>query len=166
MAFDWVVIKSEFVQGYTDEEGNLICPTLKELAERHGCAYKTIRNRSSNDEENWSQERDIYRTKKGQTLEESKLKLLVGKSAEFSNKILNVVDYGIDDGFNRLKDKDLSNHEYQKITNALSVFQKMGKLELGEPTEHIKEDSSQKHDINFKNNNQNQILEEEGYDDK
>lgn len=164
MAFDWVVIKSEFVQGYTDEEGNLICPTLKELAERHGCAYKTIRNRSSNDEENWSQERDIYRTKKGQTLEESKLKLLVGKSAEFSNKILNVVDYGIDDGFNRLKDKDLSNHEYKKISNALSVFQKMGKLELGEPTSHVKEDSNQTQSITFNKDLQKKILEDNGYE--
>ena len=65
--------------------------------------------------------------------------------------------------------KKLADNGYDidiKCINDLNLVVKGALLVQDEPTEHIKEDSSQTHSVDFKNNNQNKILEEEGYDDK
>jgi hypothetical protein len=162
MAYDWVLIKREYVQGFPDEEGKIICPTLDELCERHGCSFSTITKKSS--AENWKQERKLFSNKKERKIEEKKIEVLAEESANIDNKALNIADKGLCAVDKRLEKEDLSNHDIQKLSNTASTFHKMGKLALGEPTEHTRMDGSQKCNIIFTNNNQSKILEDEDYD--
>ena len=137
MAYDWATIKREFIRGYDDEKGERVPkPTLKQLSERHGCGYDTIRRKASPKQENWEQERHIFDTKTTQAITEKEIEKISDEVVDFDNKSLNVAKEGIDEGLKRLKDETLSTHDYLKISTALTNFQKIGKLALGEPTEH------------------------------
>jgi hypothetical protein len=150
MAYDWTTIKREFVEGYPDKDGKIICPTLEELHLRHGPSMSTMKKKSADD--NWVQERNLYRTKIEHRVQEKKIEVLAGESANLDNKALNAADKGIEIGLKRLDDKDLSNHDYQKLSIAISNFHKMGKLALGEETEHTRTSGKSKvdHDIKFR----------------
>lgn len=136
MAYDWNLIKREFIEGFPDAEGKTICPTLEELCERHGPSISTMKKRSA--DEKWVQERNLYRTKMEQRVQERKIEVMAGESANIDNKALTAADKGIQIGLKRLDNKELSNHDLLKISNALTNFHKMGKLALGEETEHTK----------------------------
>ena len=161
MAYDWLLIKREYVQGYPDKDGQIICPTLEQLCERHGCSYSTLTKRSSS--ENWRQERKLFGKKKERKIEDKKIEVLAEESASIDNKALNAADIGIDKGLSFLADKTLSIHDFNKVSQAMSTFHRMGKLALGEPTEHIRNEG--KHDISFNNTGQKRILQQEGYAD-
>jgi hypothetical protein len=134
MAYDWLLIKREYVQGYPDEDGQIICPTLEQLCERHGCSLSTIMKKSAS--EKWPTERKLFGRKKEEKIEEKKIEVLAEESASIDNKVLNAADIGIDKGLSFLADKTLSIHDFNKVSRALSTFHRMGKLALGEPTEH------------------------------
>ena len=166
MAYDWATIKREFIRGYDDEKGERVPkPTLKQLSKRHGCGYDTIRRKASPKQENWEQERHIFDTKTTQAITEKEIDKISDEVVNFDNKSLDVANSGIDEGLKRLGDSDLSTHDYLKISTALTNFQKIGKLALGEPTEHTKNEGTQSHQHSFDQSAQEQILKEEGYDD-
>lgn len=133
MAYDWLLIKREYVQGY-NEDGQVICPTLDQLCERHGCSLSTIMKKSAS--EKWPTERKLFGRKKEEKIEKKKIEVLAEESANIDNKALTASDKGIEIGLKKLDDKNLSTHDYQKISIAISNFHRMGKLALGEPTEH------------------------------
>jgi hypothetical protein len=147
MAYDWILIKSEFVEGYLDDEGKTICPTLEELCERHGCSYSRITTKSS--EGKWKQERQLFGNKRQENIREGKMDILVSESVNVDNKALNVANKGLKLVEVGLCDKDLSYHDMQKLSLTASTFHKMAKLALGEHTEYVKEDSKQTHDVNI-----------------
>ena len=47
MVYDWDIIKTEYVQGFVDKNGNLKLPTLKELSQRHACSYSRTKKKSA-----------------------------------------------------------------------------------------------------------------------
>jgi hypothetical protein len=145
MAYDWNLIKREYVQGCPDEKGVIKFPTLDHLCERHGCSLSTIMKKSST--EKWKQERKLFGRKKEEKIEEKKIEAMAEESANIDNKALTASELGIDKGLKRLEDKDLSIHDYQKLSIGISNFHKMGKLALGEPTEHTKNEGSQRMEI-------------------
>ena len=60
MAYDWATIKREFIRGYDDEKGERVPkPTLKQLSERHGCGYDTIRRKASPKQEPGPQDKTV-----------------------------------------------------------------------------------------------------------
>lgn len=134
MAYNWDLIKREYVQGITDKNGKTLCPTLEDLCERHGCKFSTISKKSSSG--NWKQERKLFGKKKESKIEERKIEVMAEESANIDNKALNISEKGLKEVNKRLCDKELSNHDLQKLSNTASIFHKMGKLALGEPTEH------------------------------
>jgi DNA-binding transcriptional regulator YhcF (GntR family) len=136
MAYDWQLIKNEFIQGYI-EDGELICPTLKQLSERHGCNYGTLRKRAA--KEQWNTERNIYSTKRNKKILEKKEEILITEAASFDNKALQAAEKGIKIALEKLGDKNLSTHDHQKLSISIVNYQKVGKLALDEPTEHVKE---------------------------
>lgn len=164
MAYDWTLIKSEYIQGYTDDNGDRICPTLDQLSARHGCSLSTLLKRSAR--EKWNTERNMYSIKRNKKIIERKEEILITEASSFDNKALQVAELGLSEGLKRLQDKALSNHDFNKISSAINNFMKIGKLALGEPTEHKLVDGSQTHNISFIDKNQNKILEEEGYKDE
>lgn len=133
MAYDWLLIKREYVQGY-EQDGELVCPTLEQLCTRHGCSFSTIRKKSST--EKWLQERNIFRTKKEQKITEKRLNNLVEEATNIDNKALTIADKGLSLVEKRLEAEDVSNHDALKLSNTAANFHRMGKLALGEPTEH------------------------------
>ena len=141
MAYDWILIKSEYIQGCTDDNGERICPTLDQLSERHGCSLSTLLKRSAR--EKWNTERNMYSIKRNKKIFEKKEEILISEASNFDNKSLNVAELGVEEGLKRLSAKDLSNHDFQKISTAVSNFVKIGKLALGEPTEHLQSDNKQ-----------------------
>lgn len=134
MAYDWALIKREYVQGCPDDEGAIKYPTLDYLCERHGCSLSTIMKKSSTGK--WKQERKLFTRKKEERIEKKKIEVMAEESANIDNKALTASALGIKIGLDKLNDKKLSTHDYQKISIAISNFHKMGKLALGEPTEH------------------------------
>jgi hypothetical protein len=143
MAYDWNAIKRGYVQGI---KGNTT-PTIPEICEHFGCTISTTKKRCAR--ENWQQERNLFGTKKELRIEEKRLDVLVEDAADFDNKALNIAKKGLKKVDERLEDIGLSNHDLLKLSSTANNFQKMGKLALGEPTEHIKEDSKQTHDVNI-----------------
>ena len=133
-SYDWALIKMEYVQGYQDLDGNTICPTLDDLCERHGCSKSTIKKKSAS--EKWQQERNLFGTKRNQRITEKKLDLLVEESVNIDNKALTIADKGLRIVEERLSKSDVSNHDVMKLSNTAATFHRMGKLALGEPTEH------------------------------
>lgn len=161
MAYDWLLIKSEYVQGYPAQDGQIVCPTLEQLCERHGCSLSTILKKSA--KEKWQQERNIYGIKRNNKIQEKKLNILVEESANIDNKALTIANKGLEFVNKRLDEEDLSNHDVMKLSNTASTFHKMGRLALGEPTEHTYKEATA--DVKFNNNIQKRILSQEGYSD-
>jgi hypothetical protein len=167
MAYDWALMKREYIRGYEDEkEGHIPEPTLKQIAKRHSCSYDYLRKKASPKNENWEQQRHIFVTKTSQKITEKEIEKISDDAVDFDNKSLDAANAGINEGLERLKDTNLSTHDYLKISTALTNFQKLGKLALGEPTEHTFNEGSQSHKHSFSVDSQKQILEEEGYDDQ
>ena len=146
MAQDWTLIKRDYIQGYTDEDGNHKCPTLEDLCERYSCSISTMKKRSAN--EKWSQERNLYGTKLEQKIQNRTMNLVASEAASFDSKSLTAADSTITLIMDRMKDPKLSNHDILKLSNAIVNFQKVGKLAVGEPTEHINESGSTDVNIN------------------
>ncbi len=166
--YDWEAISEDFIQGVQDEDGNLTWPTLKELHEKYGGSYRTIRNRSSSDK--WSQKRDIYKTKLGQRTIEKKIEKVSGDSVDFDSKALDTANEGLKVVEDKVKDEDVSEHQLLKLSVAAVNFQRVGKLALGEPTDHSKTENENKNVSTEVNNlfdtaekaNKNQDEEEDG----
>ena len=141
MTYDWDIIKTEYVQGYVDEDGKLKLPTLKELCQKHGCSISIMRHHSS--EGQWKDHRKHFKCVRVEKIYEKKLDVLVNEAAKFDSKSLKAATIGVDEGLERLKDKSLSTHDYMKISTAIMNFQNVGLLALGEPTERVKNDNKQ-----------------------
>jgi len=143
MAYDWDIIKTEYIQGFVDKNGNLKLPTLKELSQRHACSYSRTKQKSASG--NWIHQRKLFGEIREEKIHEKKLAVLVSEATQFASKSLKAATMGIDEGLERLEDKNLSTHDYMKISMAISNYQKIGLLALGEPTERVKNDN--KHDM-------------------
>lgn len=161
MAYDWVLIKSEFVEGIT-KDGEHYQPTLQELSDKYGPSMSTIKKRSAND--NWVQEKNLYRTKVEQKVQEKKAIHLAGESASFGSDALTTVKKLINRINTELNNPEIGPHELQKLSSSLKDGVQSGNLILGEPTDKIEQTGSMNQNINFNKSNQNKILEEEGYD--
>jgi len=145
MAYDWAIVRREYVQGCPDTEGEIRKPTLQFLADKHGLSMSTLKKRAA--KEKWVQERNIFSAKKEQEVMQHRMYIMAGEAAAFDSKSLDAANAGIEDGLRRLKQSDLSNNDFHKLSSALVNFQKIGKLALGEPTEHVQSDN--KHDVSI-----------------
>ena len=122
--YDWDAIKTDYILGYINDEGNLHYPTYKELSQKHGPSEKTIRNRSSKDK--WSQKKDINRTKTGQLIEEKRQEEIIDEAVNFDSESLDTAKSGMADIKSRLQKGNLSDHEHLKFSQAALNYQKIG----------------------------------------
>jgi len=137
MAYDWALMKREFVRGYKDDNNDYIPePTLKQIAKRHGCSYDYLRRKAAPKNENWEQERQVYVTKKSQRVTEKEIEIISDELVDLDNNTLNAAKEGIKKVISRLVDSDVSNHDILKLSAALLDFQKAYKNVFGEPTDH------------------------------
>lgn len=137
MAYDWQLMKREFIRGYKDKNNDYIPePTLKQIAERHDCSYDYLRRKAAPKNENWEQERQVYVTKKSQKVTEKEIEIISDELVDLDNNTLNAAKEGIKKIITRLVDSDVSNHDILKLGTALLDFQKAYKNVFGEATEH------------------------------
>ena len=161
MAYDWILIKSEFVAGIVCPDGEVHCPTLQELSDRYGVSMSTLKKKSAN--EKWVQERNLYRTKIEQKVQEKKVLHIASESAGFSSLALDTATKAINVIKSKLDNNDLTSQDIQKLSDSLLKNLQSGNLAMGEPTEHRVVDGSTSHDVTFNKSFQNKLLEEEGY---
>jgi len=138
--YNWEKIKSEYVEGIRDEEGNVRYPTLRELSEKYGPNYNHLAKKAWEDK--WTQERKLY-TKKIQTLrQEKKSEILASEAAEFDSKTLELAKAGLNlikaifsQVVKKMKQEGfIDKEDIEGLDRALVNYQKAGKLALGEPT--------------------------------
>ncbi len=144
MAHDWDKIKSEYVEGILDAEGNITFPTLQVLTDRHGVSQSTLRKKSAL--EDWTTEKNIFRTKLERAHREKKLEALAGKSAEFDGSIFRIAEIAVkhiqahfiraNEQFRNSDGQEMMNmSNLDNLSKSLERYQRIGRLALGEPTE-------------------------------
>lgn len=136
MAYDWNTIRQEYIQGNIDKKGNRTKPSLKQLCDKYGCNYNTIRHRAAN--EKWNQKKHLFDTKLTQKIEEKAQNKISDEAVDFDSKSLDTANKGIDKIYQRLNTENLSNHDLVKLSLGLANYQRVGKISLGEPTDHVK----------------------------
>ncbi|MCR4399114.1 MAG: hypothetical protein NUV93_09165 [Firmicutes bacterium] len=139
---DWARIKSEYVEGARDEAGNVIWPTVEELARKHGISVFYAQRKAA--DEGWSKERQIYLKKIEEARREKKSEALASEAAQFDAEVLRVARAGVAQvtahlaqGARQYKETQEPMHsgELDRLSRALERFQKAGKLALGESVE-------------------------------
>ena len=143
MAYNWAIIKTEYIQGFIDENGNNKLPTLKELSKRHQCSYSNMKHKSSSG--NWKRERQYFKKKREEIIQQKKLDLMVDEAVELNSDSLKASKMGIKAVIESFAKSDLKPSDLQKLSITLLNLHKVGLLALGEPTERVKNDN--KHDV-------------------
>lgn len=142
---NWEVIKSEYIEGVPSEErGELVYPSLRDLSEKYGVSQSTMRKRSA--VEDWPTQRNMYQTKIEQMRREKKAKNLATKSAEFDEEIYKIADIGMkhiqghflaaQERFRESRGLEpMTMSSLEQLSRSLERFQRIGRLALGEATE-------------------------------
>lgn len=102
--YDWILIKSEFVEGIQGEDGEPYYPTLDELCQRHDASISTMKKKSADD--NWVRERNLYRTKLEQKVQEKKILHTASEVASLSSNALSTAEKAIKKINEKLDDED------------------------------------------------------------
>ncbi|MBT9151356.1 MAG: hypothetical protein DDT40_01549 [candidate division WS2 bacterium] len=162
--YNWSVIEREFIRGYKDENGiHRYKPTLKQIAQKHGCSYNTLRRRAAPAQENWNQKRNIYLSKTQEKITEKEIEQISDEIVEQDSLTITASKLGTNVAISRLKDENVSNRDILNLSVALLNFQKGSKNVFGEPTDHTKMDGTISHNTLFDEALQKKILEKEGY---
>ena len=157
MAYDWILIKNEFVSGILGSDGEIHCPTLQELNDRYGVSISQLKKKSAN--EHWVQERNLYRTKIEQKVQEKKVLHVASEAASFSSLALDTATKDITVIKYKLDNNDLTSMDVQKLSDSLLKNLQSGNLALGEPTEHVQSDNKQDVIINDKADTRSDIAD-------
>ncbi len=144
--YDWTEVRIEYVEGYTDGEGNQKWPTMKELSLKHGIPNSYLRRIASS--EKWKDEKMNYITNYEHARHTERIKYLAKKSIKFDENCILIAEKGIQ----RLKDNILNAdkiieengtrvimpiEELESLAKTLEKLQKIGRLALGSSTDNI-----------------------------
>ena len=148
MAYDWAIIKTEYVQGFIDENGNNKLPTLEELSKRYQCSYSNMKHKSSSGK--WKLKRKQFKKEREGIIQQKKLDLIIDQAVEFNSEALKASKNGIKTVIENFAKPDLKPLDIQKLSIALINLHKVGLLALGEPSERVKNDNKHEMIINEK----------------
>lgn len=166
-------IKKGMIQGYKDDEGTKIYPSLKDTAKYYKISYDALRQLAK--DWNWKQERQIYKDqvhrkylekKKSEEMSEAEAEELVIKDKEYNDtasKLRNTIDSEITriaEGkiflyFNKKSGEPVygvpKNAAYllMNLGKALESAHKTAKLAAGEPSEISKVEGTVKYKDRF-----------------
>lgn len=87
-ADEWEKVRSAYVQGVTDADGNRAYPTLEALAESYDVHLLTVHRHSKN--EGWREQRAVFEGKLQREMDEEKRKLLSQEAVEFDVNSLRI----------------------------------------------------------------------------
>ena len=143
---DWFSIKTEYVEGIVNDEGNRAFLSLEETAKKHGCPFGYLRQKCAKD--GWIHERNIFLQKIEQARKDKKSDKLAGKSADFDLKCLKVAEVGISHVARHFQlaaeeKKPVTAGKLAALAAAHKNFQQIGRLALGDSTEKIDKPGNQ-----------------------
>jgi len=141
---NWPEIKSAYVEGYVDDSGAVVWPTLDQCAQDFNVSISTLRKRAAH--EDWSEEKNAYRQNLEQARQERKIDVLADKATKFDEQVFKAAEAGLrhvqghflkyQDQLIESEGRNPMNLRYlNDLGNALEKFQRIGRLALGEATE-------------------------------
>lgn len=134
---DWDTVKREYIEGYFDANGNICFPSLRLLGERHGLSRHSLGDRCADEE--WVRKRKEFQNQLDEARTENRIDLILDSSNELDSRAYKIAMQGLEMVSRRMK-YTISNADLKKFGETATIFHKMGKLSIGEPTDHIREE--------------------------
>jgi hypothetical protein len=139
-----IKIRTEFVQGYNDDNGQRMLYTLDELIKKHNVAKSTMYRVSQ--KENWKLQREEFNQEYLSKLDAERTKNMTAESKKMDNQSINLakalystIGAIIRNNSNLIAEgkKGIPPSQVNSLANAALTAQRLAKLALGEPTENI-----------------------------
>jgi len=142
-----VIIRDEFVHGFTDSEGVRQYPTMQFLAIKHGVGTTTLYRHSG--DENWQGQKSKIQTEIQLALDEQRIERMLSDSKRLDDTAIQIAQamlFRVGQRLRRAQDDEkgpegapfveaLSIQELQAASHVAQNAQKLGKLALGQAQE-------------------------------
>ena len=139
-------IKTEFIEGYIDDNGQRVFASIESLAKRHNISRATIYRYSNPKQEDWQKLKNHFQTSLEKEIEENRLRELSENAKTLDKNSLNIAQAllqrvgrrlakSIEEERNDPKYQGMSATELRDLSNVAANAQKIGKLALGEAQE-------------------------------
>ena len=139
-------IKTEFIEGYVDQEGGRVFPSIEQLAKRHDVSRATIYRYSNPSKEDWQASKNRYQSQMKKEVEQNRLRDLVAESQTLDKNSLQIAQAllsrvgrklarAMDGERQNPEFEGLSATELRELSHVAANAQKIGKLALGEAQE-------------------------------
>tara|TARA_Y100000593_G_scaffold94776_1_gene195937 strand:- start:10627 stop:11202 length:576 start_codon:yes stop_codon:yes gene_type:complete len=138
-------LRQEYVQGVTNEKGERVYPSIDVLVAKHNVAKATLFRRSQS--QDWKGQRTRFELELAQQKDTAKRDELAKESINFDGRNLNLakalqtqISHLLQNAMREIADNNLRRPftpvALERLANALSVTQKIGRLSLGDSTEN------------------------------
>ena len=142
-------IADYYINGWTDDEGNLQSPTISQLAEKYEMSEHTLYKMAKQGD--WKAKQQEQIVKYQQEISKKKREKLSLEGVAIDDRIINVSKQLLDKVVTNIHNKEtLSPYQIDSLASASLKIQKMAKLALGESTENINIDTNTDTDETFR----------------
>ena len=131
---------TEFIHGYTDEEGVKQFPSVDGLVRRHDVARASLYRIYNS--ENWQRQKNQYQTELQEKINKERMSKNAQESVrlddsciQLSMAMLTVVGKRIQEILVNSGEEELNSHQLQQLSDTATKAQRLGKLALGEAQE-------------------------------
>lgn len=131
---------TEFIHGYTDEEGVKQFPSVDGLVRRHDVARASLYRIYNS--ENWQRQKNQYQTELQEKINKERMSKNAQESVrlddsciQLSMAMLTVVGKRIQEILVYSGEEELNTHQLQQLSDTATKAQRLGKLALGEAQE-------------------------------
>lgn len=131
---------TEFIHGYTDEEGVKQFPSVDGLVRRHDVARASLYRIYNS--ENWQRQKNQYQTELQEKINKERMSKNAQESVrlddsciQLSMAMLTVVGKRIQEILVNSGEEELNTHQLQQLSDTATKAQRLGKLALGEAQE-------------------------------
>ena len=100
--YPWLNIRTEYIEGFEDDDGTWQWPSVKELAARFDMPEKPLQNRMS--KERWLEYRKAHQNKIALERQKEHEKVLAGKAVKFDEQASATAIFGIELIYERLEE--------------------------------------------------------------
>ncbi len=139
-------IKTEFIEGYIDDNGRRVFASIEALAKRHDISRATIYRYSNPKQEDWQKLKNHFQTNLEKEIEQNRLQELTESAKTLDKNSLNIAQAllqrvgrrlakSIDDERNDPDSSGMTANELRELSTVAMNAQKIGKLALGEAQE-------------------------------
>lgn len=127
--FDWLAIEREYVEGVAAPGGNIVYPTTRDLAEKHGCSVALIGRHSKKGQ--WAVKRERFVNKVREKREQKKSETLSSEATRYDLECFNISRDGIAKAKAMLADASRPS-DLATLARAMKDMQAVAKVALGD----------------------------------